>query len=248
MNHAPYADENERASAAGRKSVGASKITPRIRENFQGVVLSGPRTSLEPVDAARDTRDIFRAATEGKESERIWDYMGSGPFSAEAEVHDWLLGCAASEDPLFVVYRDRATGRLGGMGSFMEIRPSAGVAEIGHIWFGRAWQRDVRATEVLSLMMRHVLETCGYRRLEWKCNALNAASRTAALRLGFRYEGVFLNHMIVKGRSRDTAWFSLTQEEWPPVREAHARWLAPENFDARGRQRCALSDLTRALW
>ena len=147
-----------------------------------------------------------------------------------------------------MVYRDRSTGALGGMGSFMEIRQAAGVGEIGNIWFGRAWQRDIRATEVLSMMMRHVLETRGYRRLEWKCNALNAGSRSAALRLGFRYEGLFLNHMIVKGRSRDTAWFSLTDEEWPAVREAHEHWFAPENFDADGAQRVSLSELTRALW
>ena len=113
---------------------------------------------------------------------------------------------------------------------------------------GAPGSASVQATEVLSLKMRHVLETLGYRRLEWKCNALNAASRAAALRLGFRYEGIFLNHVIVKGRSRDTAWFSLTQEEWPAVREAHARWLAPDNFDAQGGQKCSLSDLTRALW
>ena len=133
------------------------------------------------------------------------------------------------------------------MGSFMEIRQAAGVGEIGNIWFGRAWQRDIRATEVLSMMMHHVLETRGYRRLEWKCNALNAGSRSAALRLGFRYEGLFLNHLIVKGRSRDTAWFSLTDEEWPAVREAHAQWFAPKNFDAGGRQKTSLSELTRAL-
>ena len=130
----------------------------------------------------------------------------------------------------------------------MEIRTAAGVGEIGNIWFGRVWQRDIRATEVLSLMMHHVLETRGYRRLEWKCNALNAGSRSAALRLGFRYEGTFLSHLIVKGRSRDTAWFSLTDEEWPAVRAAHAQWFAPGNFDADGRQKASLSELTRALW
>ncbi|MDE0332284.1 MAG: GNAT family protein [Nitrospinae bacterium] len=242
------ATKDELASAANRRPIGNPEVAPRSWEGFLGVRLSGPGTSLEPVDADRDTADIFRAATEGEEPDRIFDYMNVGPFSTEAQVHELLVERRASQDPVFVVYRDNATGRLGGMGSFMEIRPAVGVAEIGHIWFGRAWQRDVRATEVLSLKMRHVLETCGYRRLEWKCDALNAASRRAALRLGFRYEGIFLNHMIVKGRSRDTAWFSLTREEWPAVREAHERWLSPANFDAGGRQKCALSDLTRALW
>ena len=226
----------------------APKSPPRRWEGFSDVALSGPRTSLEPVDSERDAASIFLAATEGEDTDRIFDYMNVGPFSTEEQVHDLLVERQASQDPVFVVYRDNATDRLGGMGSFMEIRAHIGVAEIGHIWFGRAWQRDVRATEVLSLKMRHVLDTLGYRRLEWKCDALNTASRAAALRLGFRYEGIFLNHMIVKGRSRDTAWFSLTEEEWPAVRDAHDRWLAPENFDAEGRQRCALSDLTRALW
>ena len=242
------ATERELASAANRRPIRGAEVTPRRWEGFMGVSLSGPRTSLEPVDAERDAAGIFLAATEGEDTDRIFDYMNVGPFSTEAQVHGLLVERQASQDPAFVVYRDNSEGHLGGMGSFMEIRAHIGVAEIGHIWFGRAWQRDVRATEVLSLKMRHVLDTLGYRRLEWKCDALNAASRAAALRLGFRYEGIFLNHMIVKGRSRDTAWFSLTEEEWPAVRDAHDRWLAPENFDADGRQRCALSDLTRALW
>ncbi len=242
------ATEQELASAANRRPIGNEKIAPRRWEGFQGASLSGPGTSLQPVDAERDTADIFKAATEGEEPERIFDYMNVGPFSNEEEVRALLVKRQASKDPVFVVYRDNATGHLGGMGSFMEIRPAVGVTEIGHIWFGRDWQRGARATEALSLKMNHALETLGYRRLEWKCDALNAASRSAALRLGFRYEGIFLNHMIVKGRSRDTAWFSLTQEEWPAVREAHDRWLSPANFDDAGRQKCSLSDLTRALW
>ena len=242
------ATDHELASAANRRPVGGAEVAPRRWEDFCGVALSGPRTSLEPVDADRDAADIFRAATGGEDTDRIFDYMNVGPFSSEAQAHALLVERQASQDPVFVVYRDNETGRLGGMGSFMEIRPAIGVAEIGHIWFGRDWQRGVRATEVLALKMRHVLETLEYRRLEWKCDALNTASRRAALRLGFRYEGIFLNHMIVKGRSRDTAWFSLTQEEWPAVADAHERWLSPDNFDAEGRQKCALSELTRALW
>ena len=242
------ASEQELASAANRRPIANEKIAPRRWEGFLGASLSGPGTSIEPVDAERDTADIFRAATEGENTDRIFDYMNVGPFSGDEQVHALLIERQASTDPVFVVYRDNATGRLGGMGSFMEIRPAIGVAEIGHIWFGRDWQRGARATEVLSLKMRYALDTLGYRRLEWKCDALNTASRTAALRLGFRYEGIFLNHMIVKGRSRDTAWFSLTQEEWPDVSEAHDRWLAPSNFDAGGRQKYSLSDLTRSLW
>ncbi len=242
------ATDNELASAANRRPIGNAKVAPKPWAGFEGVALAGLRTSLEPVDADRDAADLFRAATQGEDTDRIFDYMNVGPFTDKEQVHALLVERQASQDPVFVVYRDNDTGRLGGMGSFMEIRPAIGVAEIGHIWFGRDWQRDARATEVLTLKMRHALETLAYRRLEWKCDALNTASRAAALRLGFRYEGIFLNHMIVKGRSRDTAWFSLTQEEWPAVREAHDRWLAPDNFDAQGKQKCSLSDLTRALW
>jgi len=240
--------EQERASAAGRRPIGNAAVAQRQWGGFEGSVLTGDRVIVEPVAADRDAADIHATGIEGEEPDRIWDYLAYGPCADTEAVRNWLHGCAASADPLFTVYRDRSTGRPGGMGSFMEIRPAAGVAEIGNIWFGRAWQRDIRATEALSLMMRHVLETRGYRRLEWKCNALNAGSRSAALRLGVRYEGTFLNHTIVKGRSRDTAWFSLTDEEWPAVREAHARWFAPENFDAGGRQKTSLSALTRALW
>ena len=241
-------NERELASAAGRRPIGNAEVAQRRWDGFEGSVLTGARTIVEPVDPDRDADDIYAIGIEGEEPERIWDYLGYGPFPDREAVRDWLGGCAASTDPLFMVYRDRSTGRPGGMGSFMGIRQAAGVGEIGNIWFGRAWQRDIRATEVLSLMMHHVLETRGYRRLEWKCNALNAGSRSAALRLGFRYEGTFLNHLIVKGRSRDTAWFSLTDEEWPAVRAAHAQWFAPENFDADGRQKTSLSELTRALW
>ena len=242
------ASEREQASAAGRRPIGNAEVAQSHWDGFEGSVLTGPGTIVEPVDPDRDAADIYAIGIEGEEPDRIWDYLGYGPFAGVDAVHEWLAGCAASADPLFMVYRDRRTGRPGGMGSFMEIRQAAGVGEIGNIWFGRAWQRDIRATEVLSLMMHHVLETRGYRRLEWKCNALNAGSRSAALRLGFRYEGLFLNHLIVKGRSRDTTWFSLTDEEWPAVREAHARWFAPENFDADGRQKVSLSELTRGLW
>ena len=153
------ATDLELASATNRRPVGNAEVAPKPWEGFSGVALSGLRTSLEPVDADCDTPDIFCAATEGEDTDRIFDYMNVGPFSGEAEVHALLVERQASEDPVFVVYRDNATGRLGGMGSFMEIRPAIGVAEIGHIWFGRAWQRDARATEVLSLKMHHVLET-----------------------------------------------------------------------------------------
>lgn len=240
--------EHERESAAGRRAIGDREVVPRAWDGMAGTVLHGSHVMLEPVDPGRDSPGIFQVGREGDDPDRIWDYLAYGPFADESAARAWLEECAASSDPLFVVYRDRATGKPGGMGSFMELRPGVGVGEIGNIWFGRPWQRSLRATEVLCLMMQHVLGTCGYRRLEWKCNALNAGSRAAALRLGFRFEGIFLNHTVVKGRSRDTAWFSLTDEEWPAVRACHERWLDAANFDADGRQRLSLGELTRALW
>ena len=242
------ASKNELASGVGRRPVGAAETALCDWAGFENSVLEGQVAGLEPIDANRDAADLFEAGRYGQDPERIWDYLAYGPFAAVADMRAWLAGCAVSTDPLFVVYRDKTTGKAGGMGSFMEVRANVGVAEIGNIWFGRAWQRDIRATEVLSLMMHHVLETRGYRRLEWKCNALNAGSRSAALRLGFRYEGTFLNHLVVKGRSRDTAWFSITDAEWSAVRAAHERWFAPENFDAEGQQKQSLSALTSALW
>ena len=241
-------NKREIASAAGRHPISNMKVEPQHWEGFENIILSGPRTTVKPVTPDRDTADIFIAATEGIKPESIWQYLGYGPFTSEAEVRTWLLSCETSKDPLFMSFHDKVTGRIGGMGAFMRIQSSTGVAEIGNIWFSLAWQNTVQATEVLSLMMYHVLETKAYRRLEWKCDALNKASRTAALRLGFRYESTFLNHMIVKGHNRDTAWFSLTKEEWPAVRVTHIHWLAPENFDTEGRQKCSLSDLTSALW
>ena len=242
-------NEKEIASAAGRHPISNVEVAPQHWEDFEDVVLSGPKTVVKPVTADRDAADIFIAATiKGTESESIWQYLGYGPFTSEAAVRTWLLSCKTSKDPFFMSFHDKVTGRIGGMGAFMRIQSSTRVAEIGNIWFSLAWQNTVQTTEVLSLMMYHVLETKAYRRLEWKCDALNKTSRTAALRLGFRYEGIFLNHMIVKGHNRDTAWFSLTKEEWPTVRATHIRWLTLENFDTEGRQKCSLSDLTSALW
>jgi len=160
----------------------------------------------------------------------------------------WLRGCAAAADPVFFALRDKTNGGLGGMASFLEIRPLNGVIEIGHIWFAPPFQRTAQATEALFLMMSHAMDYLQNRRLEWKCNALNAASRRAALRLGLRFEGVFLNHTIPKGHNRDTAWYSLIDTEWPAVRANIERWLDAENFDAHGDQRESLRDLNSALW
>ena len=148
-------------------------------------------------------------------------------------------------DPLFFAIVDAATGRATGLASYLRIAPAAGSIEIGHLYFSPLLQRRPAATEALFLLMDQAFEL-GYRRLEWKCNALNAASRSAALRLGFQFEGIFRQATVVKGRNRDTAWFSIIDGEWPQLRRAFARWLAPANFDEKGRQRERLSTLTAA--
>lgn len=150
--------------------------------------------------------------------------------------------------PRFFVLRVRSSHTLAGMASFLEIRPEVGVIEIGNIWFAPAHQRTPAMTEALFLMMRHALDDLGNRRLEWKCNALNQPSRQAALRLGFRFEGVFYNHVIPKGHSRDSAYYSILDNEWPAVRENFERWLDAQNFDERDRQKLSLSERNRALW
>jgi RimJ/RimL family protein N-acetyltransferase len=146
---------------------------------------------------------------------------------------------ARSEDPLFfTVVKDE---RPAGMASYLRITPEHGAIEIGHIWFGSTLKRTPAATEAIYLLARHVFDDLGYRRLEWKCNALNAPSRRAADRFGFTFEGVFRKQQVVKGRNRDTAWYAIVDDDWPPIRAAFEAWLAPGNFDASGRQRRALA-------
>jgi RimJ/RimL family protein N-acetyltransferase len=173
--------------------------------------------------------------------------MPSGPFAMLEPFRSWLRDCSASADPVFYAIRDGRDGQAKGMASYLNIHPKDGRIEIGHIWLGPALQQSREATESLVLLMRHALDDLGYRRLEWKCNALNDASRRAAARLGFAYEGIFYQHQIVKGRNRDTAWFSILDREWPAIRANFDVWLAPDNFDADGRQIRSLGEMNRAL-
>jgi RimJ/RimL family protein N-acetyltransferase len=154
-----------------------------------------------------------------------------------------LAADAASEDPLFYAVIDLRDGRAGGVASYLRITPEHGVIEIGHIWFGRTLQRTRAATEAIYLLARHAFDDLGYRRLEWKCNAANAASRRAAERFGFTFEGIFRQHQIVKRQNRDTAWYAMLDHEWPPIRAAFEAWLHGANFDAGGRQRRRLSEI-----
>jgi len=203
------------------------------------VPLDGESVRLEPLDPRLHAADLYRASHEDERARSVWTYLWPAPFADAAAFAAWLRDGAAAADPLFYAIRDRATGRAAGMAAFMRIAPKDGVMEIGHIWFAPALQRTRASTEALWLMIRHAFDL-GYRRVEWKCNALNAPSRAAALRLGFRFEGVFFRHMIIKGRNRDTAWYSMLAEEWPARRAAFEAWLAPENFDAQGRQHRSL--------
>lgn len=217
------------------------------RERPAHAVIEGRYVTLEPLDAARHTADLFAAGSGDPQRTRIWDYLPYGPFTSEAQMRAHLEAQAASTDPLFFAIRPRRSGRVEGVASQMRIDEKNGVIEIGHIWLGPGLQQTPAATEALFLLIDEPMSQLGYRRMEWKCNAANAASRAAAVRLGFLYEGTFYQHVIVKGHNRDTAWFSILDHEWPALRANFQTWLAPDNFDDRGRQRQSLGELNRTL-
>ncbi|SEC23585.1 GNAT family N-acetyltransferase [Rhodobacter sp. 24-YEA-8] len=207
------------------------------------LALEGRNVRLEPLSAwqhAAELHDSFAG------HDRLWDYMGYGPFATAADYHRWTEASEGDRDPYFLVLRDLETGRASGVASFLRIAPDSGSVEVGHICISPVLQRKVAVTEAMHLMMGWAF-AAGYRRYEWKCNALNLPSRSAAQRLGFSFEGVFRQHMIVKGHSRDTAWFSVIDKEWPALEAAHKAWLDPSNFDIEDRQKTRLSDLTRPL-
>ena len=203
------------------------------------VVLEGRYGRIEKLDAARDGASLWQAV---KGQDALWPYMAYGPFADEAAFTAWLAERPKLEDPYSYAIIDK-TDRAVGIATLMEIRPAMRVIEVGNIVYTPLLQRTPLGTEAQYLLAKYVFETLGYRRYEWKCNALNAPSRRAALRYGFTFEGIFRQHFIVKGRNRDTAWFSMLDSEWPARKAAFARWLAPENFDAQGRQKVSLSSL-----
>ena len=205
----------------------------------EGAVLEGRHVTLEPLSRAH-LSDLHGA---NLQDDRIWDYLPYGPFPSEAAYGEWLDWAAAADDPRFYAIRPHATGRAEGVASYLRISPESGSIEVGHINYAAPLQRTVAATEAMYLMMRWAFEA-GYRRYEWKCNALNRASRRAAERLGFSFEGVFRQATVIKGRNRDTAWFAAIDGEWPALSRAFEIWLAPENFGPDGRQRQSLWTLT----
>jgi RimJ/RimL family protein N-acetyltransferase len=204
----------------------------------------GRAARLEPVDPARHAAALFEAAS-GADS--IWDYLAYGPFADQDAFTSWLEARAASTDPLFFTVVDLAAGAARGMASYMRMDPPNGVIEIGHIWFAPSLQRSKAATEAIYLLARHAFDDLGNRRLEWKCDSLNLPSRRAAERFGFVYEGIFRQHMVIKGRNRDTAWFAMTDGDWPACRAAFEAWLSPSNFDEQGRQRRTLTAIRGSL-
>ncbi len=202
--------------------------------------LAGRFCRLEPLDAARHGDQLFAAAMAPGADERF-RYLFDSPQD-RAGFDSWLSRAAASEDPLFHAVIDLSTNRCEGRQSLMRITPEHGVIEIGNILWGPAMARTAIATEALYLCARHAFDELGYRRFEWKCDAGNAPSMSAARRFGFKFEGIFRQHMVVKGLNRDTAWFAITDEDWPELRRAFELWLEPANFDRDGKQKLRLAD------
>jgi RimJ/RimL family protein N-acetyltransferase len=204
--------------------------------------LNGRFVRVVPLQAEHHLDDLF-ACMGGTRHADLWTYMFDGPFAGRAAFAEALNKRQASDDPLFFTMLDAQSNRAAGIASYMRIEPAHRVIEVGGIVFSPALQRKPGATEAMYLMARHVFDDLGYRRYEWKCDALNAPSRRAALRLGFTFEGIFRQHMIIKGRNRDTAWFAMLDTDWPARRPAFEAWLAPDNFDANGMQKQSLSAL-----
>jgi len=208
------------------------------------VPLPGRYCTLVPFDVDRHAARIY-ALSHGPEKEALWAYLFPAPFPDEAAFRASYAEAAAKDDPL--LFAVEVDGRAVGHATYMRIEPAHRVIEVGHILYTPPLQGTAAATEAMYLMARHAFEDLGYRRYEWKCNALNAPSRRAAERLGFAFEGIFRRHMIVKGLSRDTAWFAMTDEDWPRAKAAFEAWLDPANFDADGRQRRRLEDIRAGL-
>lgn len=204
--------------------------------------LEGRYTVLERLDPATHGDDLH-GVFQREDDTRDWLYLPYGPFADRKAFDAWLTHFAPLRDPWFLAIRDLASGRTCGVASFLNIVPAMGTIEVGHIHFSPAIQRSPVATEAMYLMMRHAFEK-GFRRYEWKCDSLNQRSRRAAQRFGLSYEGVFRQHVVVKKRNRDTAWYACIDSEWPDLKAAYETWLDPDNFDADGGQRTSLSSLT----
>lgn len=209
-------------------------------------VMQGHYCRVEPLDILThvdELHEAFAADTEG----RLWTYMPMGPFASVVEMKDWMDGACTGEDPMFFAIIDGSSNKAVGIASYLRIKPAIGVVEVGYIAFSPQLQKTRAASEAMYLMMARVFDELGYRRYEWKCDALNAASRKAAVRLGFVHEGTFEQATIYKGRNRDTAWFAILDRDWPTTKVAFEAWLAPENHDEQGRQRRSLQSIAHTV-
>ncbi len=212
------------------------------RQRPERRVLEGRYVRLEPLDVARHGDGLYEASSVVDAADRfrwLFDY----PPESHAAFQPWLEKAAASEDPLFFAVIDKASGKVAGRQTLMRIEPAHGVIEIGNIYWGPLVSRKPAATEAQFLFMKYAFDDLGYRRYEWKCNNANEPSKRAAERFGFQFEGVFRQHLIVKGQNRNTAWYSIIDKEWPALKRAYREWLDPANFDSEGRQKRRLEEL-----
>ena len=209
-----------------------------------GLTLHGDYCRLERLDGESHAHDLFTANAADLDN-RIWTYLPYGPFGSLHEYRTCMDDLCSKDDPLFYAIIDDHSGRALGVASYLRINPRDGAIEVGHINFSPLLQRTVMATEAMFLMLRHAFDDLGYRRYEWKCDALNAASRRAALRLGFTFEGIFRQATMYKQRNRDTAWYSIIDTEWPALRLAYEKWLRHDNFDG-GKQISRLQECLSA--
>lgn len=204
------------------------------------ITLEGHYARIEPLDPARHGNDLFTSA-QAPGAEDRFRYLFEDAPADHAALSPWLEKAASGTDPLFFATIDKRTGRAEGRQALMRIDSTHGVIEIGSILWGPAIARSRVTTETLYLFASYVFDTLGYRRFEWKCNNLNEPSKRAAERFGFTFEGIFRQHMVAKGRNRDTAWFAMTDTDWPRLKAGYERWLSPDNFDAAGQQKTRLT-------
>ncbi len=205
--------------------------------------LRGSYVLARPFLPDADAQPLYDASHPPEGDLATWTYLPDGPYESVEQLRSTLEWAAAWQDAVYFALVPLPEERPLGMAAYLNITPESGVVEIGHVWFGAGLKRTTAATEAIYLLVRNAFDELGYRRVEWKCNALNAASRKAAERFGFTFEGVFHKHQIVKGRSRDTAWYAITDDQWPAIRAGFEAWLAPESFDAQDRQEQLLGEL-----
>jgi RimJ/RimL family protein N-acetyltransferase len=229
-------------TTSASQSLLGEPVDPSSAPRPRRVTLEGRSINLVPLDALEHLDSLW-VATGRPQNEHLWTYMFEDPFQNRASFEAYLQRKEESNDPLYYSIIDKASGDAVGWAAYMRMEPLHRVIEVGSIMFSPRIQRTVGATEAMYIMAKHAFEDMNYRRYEWKCDALNMPSRRAALRLGFTYEGLFRQHMVVKGRNRDTAWYSMLDSEWPSRKRAFEQWLDPANFDANGKQRISLSEL-----